>query len=363
VISTAFWQSGFYYSSDYGETIELRDSLPDLGSYQEFGPFVKDADEGIIHRFHPLPYGDHLITNDAGFNWEIINNDIADPRSYASGIISGEIYRVEVVPYYSDLERSENYGSTYTPCQCAGFDEDVSSVCVGSDTGEVFILSNESNLYYSSDFAEHCTFLADLDELAGIYYLYALVKGAEPGEIYVRDHDSNRIWRVPDYGNSADLIVQFSLGVNWHCGMATSDQPGEMYYLAVDIGSPVGGTMMIYHTTDYFQTWTEFQHVIDNTGLAPPGLQLHPRHGVEFTFGPNPANPSFWINYYLPQQMSVDLGVYNLQGQVVWQTSPGIQSPGNYRKFIDGNFLSSGIYVLSLQTNQWRWNERITIIK
>jgi len=73
---------------------------------------------------------------------------------------------------------------------------------------------------------------------------------------------------------------------------------------------------------------------------------------------PNPFNPTTNIQYSLKQNAHVTLGLYNTLGQLVREIDEGIQSSGTYTEQINGNGLSSGLYLLRMTANPTTGTEK-----
>ena len=350
---------GFYYSSDNGENITMRDSVE---TTDHFGSLLADADENTIHRLFDLPYGDHLLSQDGGFTWDSVNTLISNGSRYASGVIPGEVYR-RSSQSSALIDRSENYGMNYTVCSTSGFPDTllISAIALGSDPGEVYIWSYQGDLYYSSNYAERFNFQGNLSQSAGISPQSYLVNGAESGELYTHTNGDKKIWRIYNYGANVDLIEDFPHGFGWYSGMAASREPGEIYFRVVAPGMYPGGTMEIYHTTNYGQDWTLYEHYIYYNGITSGQPQMP--SSMQLQVWPNPSNPSFTIDYTLPATQPIKLGIFNLLGQQLWQCQPGIQLPGSYQIFFDGKSFPSGMYILTLQTDERTTTRKITILK
>jgi hypothetical protein len=66
---------------------------------------------------------------------------------------------------------------------------------------------------------------------------------------------------------------------------------------------------------------------------------------------PNPFNPSTTIEYQIPADAVVDIGVYNILGQEVRSLAEGFQSAGYYRVVFNATTLPSGVYFYRLDAH------------
>jgi hypothetical protein len=66
---------------------------------------------------------------------------------------------------------------------------------------------------------------------------------------------------------------------------------------------------------------------------------------------PNPFNPSTTISFMLDKALPVRLVVYNQLGQEVITILNNQMSPGSYRFSWDASNFSSGVYLISLESN------------
>jgi hypothetical protein len=352
--------AGFYYSQDYGENIVLRDST---GDYINFGLFA-DAADNILYRGQGTIYIDprFYITHDGGFSWNLV--DTTSNGVMASGVITGELYRI--ISQSDSLERSIDYGTSYHPCTCAGGpDMGPHSVALGADSGEVYVLGDQGRLFYSQDFAKNFSFLADLDSVYNIYPYSRLYNGKMAGEVYILDYQYGpgfpRVWRISEYGAIVEMIAVFDLQW-WYCDLATGPVPGELYFLAQFPDMVPGGIIRIYHTTDYFQTWTMYEHIVNWEGVQSPKSHPTPAN-ITFNIWPNPTNAAFNISYELNAMQDVRLTMYDVLGRQVWRNDVGTQPPGVHRLSFADDELPSGRYFLVLESQQGRIRKAVTIIK
>ena len=353
-----FWWAGFYHSSDYGEHIALRDSVtnPYITSY---GLLLADVSDSTLYKF-VIQDGAYKSSN-GGYAWSFVSDTIT--RTYASGVIPGEIYRRRE-NNWNRMERSENYGFDYSPCSCTGFPNSYSipSAALGSDSGEIYIWSEYTDLYFSCDHGENFASVGNMHDLWGISYDSRLFNGVEPGEIYIFHSEFERVWKVTEYGNNVQEIVNFNLGLGWYCSFAAGRIPGELYLLYVQPSIIQGGTMRIYHTTNHGQDWNMFEHYVGPNGVGQQNGVNMP-DAIEVQIYPNPANASFNISYDLNAIQDVRLTMYDILGRQVWRNNIGTRSPGNYRLSFAGDYLPNGKYFVCLQSNVSNFVKPIIIIK
>ena len=344
-----YQRTGFYFSSNAGEHIEIR------GSAGWYGLLVADAQDSTVYQILDRDY----ITTDGGWSWNIVNDTSA--YKYASGVMPGEIYRRSS----NGLERSINFGIDYEPCTSAGFPDTLSihSTALGINSGEVYIWGAYGNLYYSDDYGENFTFLGDLYSTWGVNPWTSIVNGAVSGEIYIYLNDMLHIWRVWDYGDSVESFADFFVGHElWSGGIATSRQPGEVYFLAENVDMSLDCRMHIYHTVNYGASWDFYEHIVDPTSVSPKSNVQMPSN-ISLTIFPNPANAAFNIDYELNTMQDVRLIMYDVLGRQVWRNDIGTQSPGNYQLSFADNGLPGGKYFFQLKTKTITVIKSLTVLK
>ena len=349
--------SALYHSTDYGENIQLIDTTEHYGFY---GMLIADALDSALHRVAMIPTETQYYSNNGGSNWEIVNNEAS--QAYASGVVAGEIYR-RIILNSHNLERSVNNGVSYQYCSCYNFPDSlwIFSAALGIDPGEVYLYGNSGNLYYSNDYAENFEFKGDLESNWGVSPWSYLINGAEIGEVYFLQPEWQTIWRAVHFGDSAEVIADFSFD-SFTSGIASSDSPGELYFLANENDITPGGTINILHSTDYGENWTSFEHVIEWEDVPGHSSTLKPKDNPVKVW-PNPANASYNISYELNSVMDVQIQLYNLLGQKLWHHHMGLQNPSNYQITLTNEKLPSGTYFLQLKTGQSIYTRTITIVK
>ncbi len=78
---------------------------------------------------------------------------------------------------------------------------------------------------------------------------------------------------------------------------------------------------------------------------------------------PNPFNPSTTINYSIPEAGLVTVKVFNLLGQEVATLVNTQQATGNYKVSFNASSLSSGIYLYSIQVNNFKTTKKMILMK
>ncbi|MDZ7719498.1 MAG: T9SS type A sorting domain-containing protein [Balneolaceae bacterium] len=89
---------------------------------------------------------------------------------------------------------------------------------------------------------------------------------------------------------------------------------------------------------------------------VPNSVELRPNY-------PNPFNPSTNINFYVPEERSVRVGVYNIVGQQVALLLDDVVQQGEYSLLWDASDKPSGIYIVQLETGSRIFTRKITLIK
>ena len=97
-------------------------------------------------------------------------------------------------------------------------------------------------------------------------------------------------------------------------------------------------------------------NVITSVEAMPAGQRLHVPY-------PNPFNPTTTIDYYLSQDTSVTLEIYNISGQKVAVLKDGIIEPGYHSIVWNASGMPSGIYFCRLTTNDFVDMKKMLLLK
>ena len=112
-----------------------------------------------------------------------------------------------------------------------------------------------------------------------------------------------------------------------------------------------------------------YRPVLGSSRELAAGSSLNAARGLEsagpaLAARPNPFNPRTKIVYSLPREGRVTLRVYDVQGRLVSTLVNGRKPAGDHTLEFNGDKLSSGVYLMRLQTPDGaELNQRITLLK
>ena len=78
---------------------------------------------------------------------------------------------------------------------------------------------------------------------------------------------------------------------------------------------------------------------------------------------PNPFNPSTTIDVSIPEAGLLNVGVYNLKGQLMSTLVNKNVYPGSYSLSWDASNLTSGLYIFSVSYGDKTYNQKVTLVK
>ena len=109
------------------------------------------------------------------------------------------------------------------------------------------------------------------------------------------------------------------------------------------------------------------QFVFENTSLSigndpsPLSFQIHQNY-------PNPFNPVTTLQYDLPNDASVNITVYDMLGNVISELVNEVQNSG-YKSIQwnatnnQGQPLSAGVYLYSIEADEFRQTKKMILLK
>ena len=87
---------------------------------------------------------------------------------------------------------------------------------------------------------------------------------------------------------------------------------------------------------------------------------------VEFRLNsiyPNPFNPNTTIPFALPEEGHVKISVYNLQGHEIAELVNQVFNAGDHIINWDGSELSSGVYLINMQSGGFNTTQKVVLMK
>lgn len=99
-----------------------------------------------------------------------------------------------------------------------------------------------------------------------------------------------------------------------------------------------------------------FTSISEKSNIQPSNFRLHQNY-------PNPFNPSTNITFEIPTRNHVMISVYNLLGERVAILANGVYSAGSFTVEFDGASLSSGLYLIRMQSENYIGTTKALLIK
>ncbi len=106
-----------------------------------------------------------------------------------------------------------------------------------------------------------------------------------------------------------------------------------------------------------------FRNVTGQSEVGPKRPIGPPVGKLDLGLGPNPGNPVTCISFTLPSPQEATLAVYNILGAKVTTLASGLQSPGTQILYWNNSRVSSGVYIIRLETAGVQAVQRITVVK
>jgi photosystem II stability/assembly factor-like uncharacterized protein len=194
-----------------------------------------------------------------------------------------------------------------------------------------------------------------------------------------------KISRTTDGGNSWETFKLNSKGWPNDVEFLPGD-PSKVWYVDLD---------NLYYSSDTGRTWKE-QKIYDGALWGRDLIFTDNEHGWllcdsgklfytsnnggiisniaenknEVTSGcsleqnyPNPFNPSTTIKYSIPKYSFVSLIVYDLLGRKVQSLVNGLKSAGAYKVVFNGEKLSAGVYIYTLNSGEFIFRRKLILLK
>ena len=245
--------SGLYYSTDFGETITLKDSI------SNFMHIVADTTPGVLY-YVTMQEALYISYNygEQG-SWQYRNNGVK--KEISSGRMEGEIYS-------SFSKHSEDYGLNFITHSYIGYFGNKIDVEIDNENDIGYVI------VYSSSVPDSQYLLISYDNFENLELQKAfsfhwgdysnLSRGYLEGELFLCNQAENELYFSNDYGENWTLKNTFSCPDLPMKSIVGGRQPGELY-LYIVYTQLMGSIkhIYIYHSLDYgetFEVYHPFSH-------------------------------------------------------------------------------------------------------
>jgi hypothetical protein len=192
------------------------------------------------------------------------------------------------------------------------------------------------------------------------------------------DYPSSIIIGVANYGNTPqlfDVIFEARLLYDSVLVFADTITTSELAPSTADtitFGSSFTSTMDTAYVLFAYSCLPGDNNAINDTVsilcVSESGIDIKELGSLPITYDlsqnyPNPFNARTVIEYALPEQTSVSLRIFDIQGHLVGTLGQGTQPAGYHRATWNSTGIASGIYFYKLQTPAYTATKRMLVIK
>ena len=172
------------------------------------------------------------------------------------------------------------------------------------------------------------------------------------------------IVRLDEQNPQAHYLAKLytTAGSYWEETQATITNDGSKVVWASNWGQNVGNEQVFLMQLDMPPNWSElFISSTDKQEKTFDEFQLNQNY-------PNPFNSNTAINYTITKNCLVELGIYNIQGQLIKTLLLANQSAGNYKlnwnaKDNQGLDVPSGLYLCKMKTDKFIQTKKLLYLK
>lgn len=167
-------------------------------------------------------------------------------------------------------------------------------------------------------------------------------------------------WKTENELNNSGFQVQRRAeGNDWVIvtfvqGNGTTNEPVEYNYT---------DTKLLPDKYYYRLKQTDYNGNYEYFDLALPVIISKPNEYRLSQSYPNPSNPKCNIDYQVPENINVNISVYDLLGKLVTVLVNAKKDAGIYTIEFDGTNLSSGTYIYSFTAGQYKEVKKLILVK
>ena len=216
----------------------------------------------------------------------------------------------------------------------------VSLAAQGNREGEIVLQSRYSIPFHSDDVYEIPLMIASAG-ISGNFEINWEMVGILPGDMQIILEDNDTGVRI---NLSNEQAYAFQFNATNEAVLADNLEPTMPQLLGN--GGEQRFKLQIVPKSDDTSVGTEL----------PQELALHQNY-------PNPFNPVTQISFDIPEQSTVRLEIFNVQGQRVAVLLQNEMQPGSYTIPFDASRLASGVYIYRLSTPNRILTRKMTLLK
>ncbi len=223
--------------------------------------------------------------------------------------------------------------------------------------GPLVIPANTTRTFYE----EYVNRLADATLVNAAPHMHLIGKNMKVYAVAANGRDTTPIINIPRWdfhwqgGYTFRKLIKFPLGSKlraeaFYDNTANNPQNPSNPPQLVRLGEATTDEMMlVYFSFLAYQPGDE-NIVTDSTSLSPSQELPNFIEGLFVKTYPNPTNDQFTMRFQLPQNETIEVGLFDLQGKMVKTLKPKTEMPaGIYEAQIQISDLSNGVYFLVLQ--------------
>lgn len=258
--------------------------------------------------------------------------------------------------------------------------DDLESMCIGNDDA-IYVGSRSGGIFYTLDDGDNWNVSLDSQPGSSVHSL----KRGRTHVLALRSKygvtDTTESYRILNYGatwqslntdglgDHINTIVEYDevnlmLGTD-SSGIYTSSDNGSSWQSNNEGLDALNINSITYDSDEVFICGTNDGGLF-RTSLPPSEINQEkqtPDQLLVLNAYPNPFNPSTTLQYNLPVSSMVKICLYNSLGQVVIELVNEHQDAGLHRLSFDGKQLSSGIYIVQLQSESYQATTKVVMLK
>lgn len=233
-----------------------------------------------------------------------------------------------------------------------------------------YIFSQQSNITYDNgsliDIQINADVCADIITINGSFSGGGTIcTGALPVtlSLFTASNEKNNVklyWKTENELNNAGFQLQRRTeGSEWNYvtfvqGSGTTNEPVEYNYT---------DTKLLPDKYYYRLKQTDYNGNYEYFDLALPVIISKPNEYKLSQSYPNPSNPKCNIDYQVPENINVNISVYDLLGKLVAVLINAKKDAGIYTIEFDGTNLSSGTYIYCFTAGQYKEVKKLILVK